>query len=457
MSIKNSSIPSIEEDRFVVVRRSWITICNGNDCAAAMLNFFVSWHDWKIENQPRARRENEVAELHGVSPSQSTGLLQHHTIAEIKEGLCQMYGDKTIQKAIELLIKLNFVVRSSNPDRRYKFDRTNHYAVVPESIKLALSRYRKNAESISQLHPIESAITPSPQSVSDEWTTQLHRVHNPKTPDDLQDIIQDTYQDIFPTHTLDPEHAREKIFGAQILKPDPDPIQPPSKSNHNLIPSSNSNSGEEENSGACRTIETTAITPTGYLTETEKRYSPTLTRLELTELTQTLIDTYNKSKPSSWGICTKLTSYLVKQTQALIKIYSERSEINEAIESLVNDFGAAHLGVRGDKFYDSPTFGISSIAFFLDAKRVDSLQARAQVWYDRPQQAKIHTAKAIANEIKNGVPCHETGEILSTSRYLSRARRFAKNISLPTDHELWSTMPDMDHLHKYYPQIFEAK
>jgi hypothetical protein len=215
--------------------------------------------------------------------------------------------------------------------------------------------------------------------------------------------------------------------------------------------------GGEEISGACRTTESTAITGTGYLSETEKRYSPTLSRLELTELTQTLIDTYNKSKPSSWGVCTKMTAYLVKQTEVLVRIYSERLEINEAIESLKNDFGAAHLGMRGDKFYDSPTFGISSIAFFLDAKRADALQARAQVWYDRPQKTKEREAHSIVDEIINGVPCWETGQILTKSRYACNVRRYGTYIHLPADDEAWSVMPDMDHLRKYYPQIFESQ
>jgi hypothetical protein len=259
-----------------------------------------------------------------------------------------------------------------------------------------------------------------------------------------------------PEKSANAESRESEILEAEFWDEEPEPPQPTRNSESKLTPPVyNPTPREEKIFPPCRTTETTAITPTGYLAQTEKRYSQSLSRLELTELTQTLIDTYNSSKPSSWGTCTKSTAFLIKQTEQLLRIYSDYADVNEAVESLKNDIGAAFVSLRGDKFYDNKDFGQKTIGFYLDAKNVDRLQKRAQVWYDRPQQAKEQLAHKIVNERLNGVPDHETGEIITDSRYRSNSKRFKKYLNYPKDHEAWSVMPSIDHLHQYYPQIFE--
>jgi hypothetical protein len=261
-----------------------------------------------------------------------------------------------------------------------------------------------------------------------------------------------------PEKSADAECESIEILEAEFWDKEPKAILTPRKSEPVQTPSfaSNPTPREVEIFPSCRTPETTAITATGYLVNTEKRYSPTLSRLELTELTQTLIDTYNTSKPSSWGTCTKPTAFLVKQVNELIRIYSQHSEINEAVESLKNDIGAAFVSLRGDKFYDNKDFGQKTIGFYLDAKNVDRLQKRAQVWYDRPQQAKEQLAHKIANEQINGTPCHLTGKILSGMIRLSTARRFRKYLELPLDNPMRNGLPPLEHLQRYYPELLEG-
>ena len=249
----------------------------------------------------------------------------------------------------------------------------------------------------------------------------------------------------------DPEraHENEKIEPEKISEPEQaKPLEPAPKIQP-LV--KNSTSGQGRSSAACYTTETTSATVTEYLAQTEKRYSPKISRQELAELTQSLVDTYNKVKPSCWGTCTQITVFLINQVSKLLDRYCENSELPIAIESLKNDVAAAHLSIKGDDFYDKPSFGIPSISFFLHPDRVEKLQERAQVWYDRPQQKKEQLARAMVREVVNGVPDHETGKILSEMILHTRRLRFKKLYDRDPNHP---DLPDLEHLHRYYPEIF---
>ena len=442
--MKTSCIPTLPDDRFVVIRRSWVAICQDNHCAAALLNFFVSWHDWKIENQPRVKRENDVALNHGVEPSTHNSLIQHHTIAELKDGLCALYSDKTIQKAIGLLVSLGFIKQSRNPDKRYKFDQTKHYLVMPDLVKSALAAFGKNAECNKSNYQIDEAKIPDESVKMPDEKVFL--------PNHYQDTYQNNYQHSSKTHA-DPERAREKFDVKNFQPSDPETMPAPLENltldRHPALPQSTS--GEEKLSAACRTTETNSTTATNSLTRFEQRYSPTLSRQQLAEIAQTIVDNYNKTKPACWGTCTQITAFLTNQVSKLLEIYQKDLPIPEAIASLTNDVAAAHLSCKGDDFYDNPKFGIPSIAFFLDPNRIDKLRNRAQVWYDRPQQQKEQLAHKMVRDAIEGIPSWESGTILTGLR-LSLAKTRYRDWYEAGDPQC----PSIDYLQQYFPQILGA-
>jgi hypothetical protein len=328
------------------------------------------------------------------------------------------------------------------PTFHYRIDRSGLLAEIAAQRELSESAQRELSES-AQRELSESAQRELSESAQRELS--------------IYKDSEITNKDYLSETTLtDPDRASSEILETEFWDEEPEPPQPTRNSESKPTPPvRNPTPREVEISPPCRTTETTAITPTGYLAKTEKRYSQMLSRLELTELTQALIDVYNSSKPSSWGTCTKLTAFLVKQVDELIRSYSQFVDINEAVESLKNDIGAAFVSLRGDKFYDNKDFGQKTIGFYLDAKNVDRLQKRAQVWYDRPQQAKEQLAHKIADGRVDGTPCHLTGELLSGMLKASASRRFKKYLGLPLDNSMRNGLPPIEHLQKYYPELLE--
>lgn len=428
MKIKTSCIPSIESDRFVTIRRSWVAICQGNHCAAALLNFFVSWHDWKIEHQPRLKRENDVALNHGVQPSHNVSLIQHHTIAELKDGLCGLYSDKTIQKATNTLVSLGFVEQSRNPDKRYKFDQTKHYLVCPDLIKSALTAFGKNAECNEVKMPDEEVKMPD-ESV---FFTNHY-----------QDTNQDNFQNPSTTHT-DPDRVCEN-FEPEILPPDPEPcpipIIPPLPAKE---PASTIDPPSEEDLPPPVTNITQQYMPDCDLSAVA-RFDRNIRTYQPTEdLTAQLVETYNKIKPDHWGICTQIGAHMPRQVAALVRRY-------ESPELVIQEWGEACLALKSNDFYNSPKFQSANINFLLDPSKPDRIPQLAQAWRDRPQQQKEQLAHKMVRDAISGIPDHRTGAILSEMILLTRRPRFKSMYDKdPNDPRL----PSFDHLQQYYPEIF---
>lgn len=205
--MKSSCIVTPAKDSFVIVRQSWVEICEGNHCAAMLLNFFVSWHDWKLEHQPHAIRENAIADRHGYKPEQNTTLLQHHTLSELKNGLVGFFAERTISKGIAKLVELGFLEQRRNPNPRYKFDQTHYYLVFPEAIQSAIDSLGRFARSILPKDPVDP-----PKDLYDSAITSRHtaKVHDEDA--NLRNHYQDTIQSTFQNTKTNPErvYARSK-------------------------------------------------------------------------------------------------------------------------------------------------------------------------------------------------------------------------------------------------------
>ena len=59
--LKTSCVPHVENDHLVILRYSYLTLCDGHHCAAALLNFFEYWHNIKLEMQPKAQANNAIS------------------------------------------------------------------------------------------------------------------------------------------------------------------------------------------------------------------------------------------------------------------------------------------------------------------------------------------------------------------------------------------------------------
>jgi len=110
-----------QKQTLVLIRQWQLEVCKGDECAAAMLNFFEYWHKIKVKHI-----EEKILKKKDFIPTLKD-LLQWHNIPKLQEGLLNIYGDKRIRKAVKLLTNLNFISIHRNPDPRFKFDNTRFF------------------------------------------------------------------------------------------------------------------------------------------------------------------------------------------------------------------------------------------------------------------------------------------------------------------------------------------
>ena len=148
--MESSVIKFPKESHYTVTHQCCVEIAENDLCAAKLINFFVSWHDYKLKKQSQIIRENQLAKQQGARDLQDTSLIQHHTTEELTKGLIGEYGKNNIAKALQILNKKGFVTTHPNPNPRYKADRTKHFLVHPEVIQAALDRWEQDTKFAEQ-------------------------------------------------------------------------------------------------------------------------------------------------------------------------------------------------------------------------------------------------------------------------------------------------------------------
>ena len=171
--MKSSCVNHPTKERLIMIRAWQVEACGGNHCAAALLSFFEYWHNIRLESSEKARQSNEISERHGEDGKQDASLYQFHTAAQLSEGLCGLYGEDTIRKALAALVKLEFISISKNPNPRYAFDATKYFLFHSENVNNYLNeRYPKNPTS----YPKNQEREPKNQERSPENREAIHEI-----------------------------------------------------------------------------------------------------------------------------------------------------------------------------------------------------------------------------------------------------------------------------------------
>ena len=123
---KVSSVNNPQNERLVIIREWQVRACEGDCCAAALLNFFIYWHDIKLDRQAKIKYQKPTYEI------SDNDLLQWHTSEALKQSLLDLYADKKIRKSIKLLEELGFISVHRNP--KYKRDQTKFFLLNAEEI-----------------------------------------------------------------------------------------------------------------------------------------------------------------------------------------------------------------------------------------------------------------------------------------------------------------------------------
>ena len=139
-------------EKLIIIRQWQLQACNGDDCAAALLNHFAYWHNIKLEQLSQAKSHNNTAERHGDRRTQMETLLQWHRSEDLQNSLL-IYGRKRIHDAIVLLEKLGFISIHKNPNPSYAFDKTKFFLFHPENVNSWLARKPDDPEQNEEPDP----------------------------------------------------------------------------------------------------------------------------------------------------------------------------------------------------------------------------------------------------------------------------------------------------------------
>lgn len=144
--MRTSLINRTPGDVLVVLRKSYLDLCDGDRNAAILLSFFEYWHNIKSEMVSKQKYLNDVAEQGGDGRPHDETLLQWHTRDDIYTGCLGEVAKNKILAARKKLIKLGFLEERRNPNPRYGFDKTIFFLLNTCEINSSLAR--KSAKTV---------------------------------------------------------------------------------------------------------------------------------------------------------------------------------------------------------------------------------------------------------------------------------------------------------------------
>lgn len=130
--MKSTCISHPEREPLVIIRKSQIEFCEGNQCAAAVMSYLEYWHNWKLDSDQYNKKSNEIAEIHGDPRSLNEDVYQFHTLNDISDGIMNLYSTKSISEALKLLELKKVITIHRNPNPRYHYDKTKYFRFYPD-------------------------------------------------------------------------------------------------------------------------------------------------------------------------------------------------------------------------------------------------------------------------------------------------------------------------------------
>lgn len=179
--MKSSCIKHPPDEPLIIIRQWQREYCDNNNVAAALLSFFEYWHNIKIEISRKNKRINAIASNHGEEASQDESLVQFHTEKELIDGIMHIGKRDKVRQALRLLEKKGAIAVTSNPNPKYKFDKTRYFEFSPDVINQWLSEKqlpmsknrRRESKSLQQSSEKQSAITEITPEITSENSLSL--------------------------------------------------------------------------------------------------------------------------------------------------------------------------------------------------------------------------------------------------------------------------------------------
>jgi|GEM_PF-4841130 len=157
--MKTTCINHPKNEPILLIRWWQLVFCEGNYCAAALLSFFEYWHNIKLEMKRKNQQLNDIAEMHGDERSQDETLIQFHTEGQLRFGILFLYSNKAIREALKLLEAKGVIETTSNPNPKYKFDKTKYFIFHPEVINEWLAKNYPGFDIFIEEHDKEAILS----------------------------------------------------------------------------------------------------------------------------------------------------------------------------------------------------------------------------------------------------------------------------------------------------------
>lgn len=216
--MKTSCIQHPENNPLIIIRSWQLVFCHGCHCAAALLSVFEYWHNIKTDIRRKNIIANDIAEMHQDSRSQDETLLQFHNLNDLHKQIQFLYSKNTIQKSLEFLESKGVISIHSNPNPRYRFDKTRYFKFNPEII----NHWLKNNAQLQWDPKLKTKFEDEEMATKDDLsanfveessTIEFEYSHHPNQQIDLSKLIdRDSKNDIRSTKSDIPSPNFDKAI-----------------------------------------------------------------------------------------------------------------------------------------------------------------------------------------------------------------------------------------------------
>lgn len=176
-------------DSFLMLRASYVNICNGNIVAAALIHIFEQWHIAKIKHREQERKYRKANSMNEPASQLTESLYQWHTIADLERQLMGLGKREKIQEARAQLVGMGIISEHKNPNPKFAFDKTNYFIFYPEAVEtyleLCRDRMAENVEpSADDVQPSAENRERSAENSRNTYTTSIDydKDHDKQTP-----------------------------------------------------------------------------------------------------------------------------------------------------------------------------------------------------------------------------------------------------------------------------------
>jgi hypothetical protein len=141
-TLKDLELP--DDEPMVIIRKSFLWICDGDKYAAATLNMYVHWTKWIMKHRPVAQEINRQLKKQGKKASQDTSLILYRKQKDLVKDLLNFCNEKRLRQANEFLEAKGLLKIDATP--RSNLDHVLKYELQIDVFKQYMEDWREQRE-----------------------------------------------------------------------------------------------------------------------------------------------------------------------------------------------------------------------------------------------------------------------------------------------------------------------